>query len=159
MENKLITREINYKTIYPTINIFTNVIFDHFIELSKLDYIKHTKQDIYVLLSSEQLFGYLVKLNGKIIAYLVGETTTTPDGRNVYFLSYIYVIKQYQHIKIGSMLVKKLISHCQDLGIPFIVLICDLHDKKVTNFYKKFGFVIDPILKNNKQHDALCLYL
>lgn len=162
--------EIDSRTIRQSVPTFTQIIYSNFIELTEYSYVKHTIKDIRELLSSEQLFGYIVKYiphtnlqnsvnSEKIIAYLFGETSVMPDGRNAYYLSYIFVAQKYRHLKIGSQLLSKLIKHCQNLGLTFIVLTCDMSDTKLVEFYEKFGFVLDPNLRRNKKHDVMCLYL
>jgi len=150
--------EINSDFIKNNIDIFTEIIFRNFIELQNYLYVKHTKDDIQKLLTSDEFFGYLVRHNKKIIAYLVGEKNNI-DGRYAYYLSYVYVSPNYQGAQIGSKLMTRLINYCQNIGLSFIVLTCDTEDEKLSHFYEKFGFVYDPLLKNNKKHDVLCLYL
>jgi ribosomal protein S18 acetylase RimI-like enzyme len=151
--------QIKSHDVETHVKIYIDIVFNNFIELAKLQYVKHTRQDIYNLLSSEKMFGYIVKYNDKIIAYMFGEISQLSDGRNSYYLTYIYVAQKYRHLKIGSLLLSKIIEHCKHHGIPFIVLTCDTEDEKVMRFYKKFGFILDPILRNNKRHDVLCLYI
>lgn len=159
MQKELMFVEVKYNDILYHKNIFINIIFHNFIDLINYPYVKHTQQDIHNLLSSEQMIGYIVKYDKKIIAYMFGEVSHIQDGRNAYYLSYIYVAPKYQHLKIGTLLLNKIINHCHYYGIPFIILTCDTKDIKVMNFYKKFGFIVDPILKNGKRHNILCLYL
>lgn len=159
MQKGVMFMEVRYQDITKHTNIFTDIIFNNFIDLINYPYVKHTRNDIQNLLSSEQMLGYIVKYSEKIIAYMFGEVSQMPDGRNAYYLSYIYVAPKYQHLKIGTLLLNKIIGHCKHYGIPFIVLTCDTKDIRVMNFYKKFGFIIDPVLKNGKRHDVLCLYL
>lgn len=161
MQKQLIIEEVKYQQIQPNIKMYVNIIFTHFISLTEYSYIDHSQQSIYKLLSSENMFGYIVRhpTTKNIIGYMFGETSLLPDGRNAYYLSYIYVVPKYQHMKIGTILMTKIIQHCKYVGVPFIVLTCDIEDKKLMNFYKKFGFVFDLLLKKNKKHDVLCLYL
>ena len=152
-------QEVNSTDILQNIRIYTEIIFRHFIELTQHQYVKHDRKEIYKMLTSDDMYGYIVRKDSKIIAYLFGEKSVLQDGRNSYYLSYIYVVPKYQHMKIGSILMKRLISNCKHEGLQFIILTCDTQDKKVMHFYEKFGFVYDPLLRNNKQHDVLCLYL
>lgn len=159
---------INIDEVYSfndkqNILLFTKIIYNNFINLINFPYVKHSIKDIQLLLSSENMFGYIVNMNynkeKKIIAYLFGEISTIPDGRHAYYLSYIYVAPKYRHLKIGSFLIKKIIDKCKYDGIPFIVLTCDCENQQLINFYKKFGFVFDSNLKKNKRHDVMCLYI
>lgn len=140
-------------------NILSYIIYKNFIELSRVKYVEHTKKYIANLLSSEQLFGYLVKFNNKIIAYLVGENTQLQDGRYVYYISYMFVVPKYRKLKIGTALLQKVVQHCKNKGINFVVLTFDTNNKILYNFYHNFGFVPDPMLTNGMQHEIFCLYL
>lgn len=151
--------EIEQGTIEKNKFVYAELIYRHFINLIKFPYVKHTKQSIYELLSSDNLFGYIVKNDKKIIAYLFGEYQQVKDGRNVYYLSYVYVSNNYRNKHIGSLLMKLLITHCKKIGIPFIILTYDSYDKKLTLFYKKLGFIVDPVLRNGNRHEILCLYV
>ena len=51
---------------------------------------KRCSVNIYKLLLSDDMHGYIVRFATKIVGYLFGEFTTLSDGRNVYYLSYIY---------------------------------------------------------------------
>lgn len=182
--NSLSVEEVDTQKIYQYIDIYTNIIYYNFIELANRSDVVHTKEDIHKLLLSDDMYGYIVRFANKIVGYLFGEFTTLSDGRNVYYLSYIYIAPKYRQYKIGSVLVQKLIDKCNNRGIMFIVLTCDTHDTRVMHFYQKFGFIQDPVLKrnvsiqdsclsmtstnnimntingyNNVQHDVLCLYL
>ena len=158
-KSEIILKEINHNNIGNNINTFVDIIFNNFSELANIPYINHSRDDIHRLLSSENMFGYFVIYSTKIIAYVIGESIQMHDGRHAYYLSYIYVADKYQHIKIGTLLIKKIIFYCTRIGIPFIVQTCDINNIKLIKFYKKFGFIYDPILKNNKQHEILCLYI
>lgn len=157
--NERYIHKVKSHDIQQNVKIYTEIIYHNFIELAQHTYVKHTREDIYRLLTSDQMFGYIVIYSNKIIAYLFGEISLMPDGRNAYYLSYIYVSPKYQHLHLGTELLSLLINHCKHFGIPFIVLTCDTEDVKVMNFYAKFGFISDPVLKNNRRHDVLCLYL
>jgi len=151
--------EITQTEIEKSVDKLIPIIYNNFIDLVKYPNVKHTKKDIYELLTSDDLFGYIVFYNNNIIAYSFGLSSTMADGRHTHYLSYIYVGQKYRHLKIGSMIMKKIIDHCKQHGIPFIVLTCDTQDKKLMNFYGKFGFIPDPLLKSDNRHDVLCLYL
>ena len=151
--------EISSTDISKSVNKLVPIVYNNFIDLVDQPNVKHTRKDIYELLTSDDLFGYIILYNNNIIAYSFGLSSTMADGRHTHYLSYIYVAPKYRHLKIGTMTLKKLINHCQQSGIPFIVLTCDTQDKKLMNFYSKFGFIPDPLLKSDNRHDVLCLYL
>jgi len=151
--------EVNRHKIHSNISIYTKIIYENFIELTQFSNVKHTPQDIYALLESENMVGYVIIYAKKIIGYLFGEYTSLNDGRNVYYLSYIYIAPKYRKAQLGTKLLIKLINMCNHRGTKFIILTCDSQDKKVMNFYKKFGFINDPVLKRSDRYMVMCLYL
>jgi len=140
--------------------LLANVAFNNFIYLTEFPELMHTKQDIIKTLQASGNLCYLVYDDTKLIGYLIGDFRTLPDNRYGYYISYMYVSEQYRAKKIGSKLMNMLIDKCKSTGTKFIVLTCDVNDTKIVNFYKKYGFNIDPSLgDNNKRHVVFCLYL
>lgn len=153
---KLVVSELR-QMINP--NNLINTIYDNFIYLKEQQNLMHNKQEIKRLLTDENMIGYMVYDGNYIIAYLIGETKHLTDGRIVYYISYMYVAPKYRKHKIGSYLLKKVILDTKNRGLKFILLTYDVSNNKLLNFYTKFGFHRDPILKNNQQHDIFTLYL
>lgn len=156
-------KEVSSGDVRSIAQTLSKIIFNNFIKLNGINYVTHSVNDIHKLLSSDDMFGYFVFLNAqngsKLISYLFGEISTMPDGRHAYYLSYIYVAPKFRQLRIGSLLMNKIIHHCKLTGIPFILLMCDVRNEKLVSFYKKFGFVLDPNLSRHRDHDVLCLYL
>lgn len=134
-------------------------IYNNFASLSHSEQLGHNIKEIKQMLTSDNFIGFFVYDESKIVSYLVGEIKNLNDGRIVYYITYIYVGKQYRHKKIGSQLMKMLIYKCRNWGIGFITLTCDIKNNKVMNFYKNLGFKQDPILKNMGRHEVFTLYL
>ena len=139
--------------------ILTKVIFNNFIYLTHFPELQHNKQDITNILQLDNGMCYLVYDNDSLIGYLVGDFREFPDGRYGYYISYVYVSQAYRNKKIGSTLMNMLINKCKKNGVKFILLTCDTDDKKVVDFYKKYGFIIDSNLGGNKRHNVYCLHL
>lgn len=143
-------------------SLITDVIYNNFAYLSKFPELMHDKQSIKSSMAKDG-FNYLVYHitdKPKLIAYLIGEYKHLPDNRFVYYISYFYVMEKYRSKKIGGTIMKDLIKKCRETGIKFIVLTCDTVDERAVNFYKKHGFIVDPILgKDNKRHNVFALFL
>lgn len=140
--------------------IFADTIYNNFLYLKDFPELMHTQKNIIDTLNTNEGMNYLVYFNKKLIAYLIGDFRTLSDNRYVYYVSYFYVLAAYRNQKLGSQLLQKLINKCKSKGVKFIVLTCDAKDDKAMNFYKKYGFVQDPILgEKNKRHNVYCLYL
>lgn len=153
--NKLTCVEI-YKIKNPS--LLTNTIYNNFIYLKKYPELLHNKEEITKSINSKNNLIYLVFDNKKLIGYLVGDFRTLSDNRYGYYISYFYVGQKYRNNKIGSKLLEKLINNCKK-KTKFIILTCDTFDIKAMNFYKKYGFIEDPILGSNTRHNVYCLFL
>ena len=140
-------------------DVLANVVFNNFIYLKEFPELMHNKKDIIKSLNSEGNLCYLMYDKNNLIAYLIGEFRTLPDNRYGYYISYLYVLKSYRDKKLGSSLMNRIISKCQKTGVNFILLTCDTKDEKIVQFYRKYGFVIDPSLGGEKRHNVYCLYL
>lgn len=133
----------------------TNVIYSNFIELSNYPTLKHTKNDIYNLLKSENVLICLYITNKKIGGYMVGEFMKLNDGRHVFYVSYIYTGIQFRKHGVGSKMMKIVDGLVQQYGLDGIMLTCDSNDQSVYDFYLKKGFMPDMILRNYGQHEVM----
>lgn len=158
MSYKMIVKEI--KRINSDINPLINIIYRNFKYLASSPELGHTHQEIKRLLQNNDMLSLFVyNQKGNLIAYLIGEFKTLNDGRYIYYISYLYVGKSYRSKKIGSQLMKLIISKCKNIGVKYIILTCDTNDKKVLNFYQHIGFIPDPILKNTSNYKVYTKYL
>lgn len=139
--------------------ILSKVIFNNFIYLTHFPDLQHNKQEITRILQLNDGLYFLVYDNSVLIGYLVGDFREFPDGRYGYYISYVYISEYYRNKKIGSTLMDMLIKNCREREIKFILLTCDTNDKKVVDFYKKYGFSVDSTFGENKRHNVYSLYL
>lgn len=137
----------------------SKMIHKHFIYLTSKPELQHTTQELVRLLTDQNMITYFVYDSKIIVAYLVGEVKHLNDGRIVYYVSYIYVAPTYRSKKLGSWLLKSAIQSVQSSGIKYVLLTSDVTDEKLVHFYQKFGFTVDPILKNGSRHEVFVLNL
>jgi len=154
---KLSVKEIT--NMRSGVNSFANVIYNNFIHLSNDPQLQHNTTELRRLLNSSNMVAYVVYQQNTIIAYLVGETKHLNDGRDAFYISYLYIGQKYRGKKLGSKLMKMLINKCNSDGTLYILLTCDIKDKKVYEFYEKIGFMPDAILRNYGRHEVLSLSL
>ena len=139
--------------------LLSSIAFNNFKYLCKFPELAHAEENIYQTLTSSGNLCYLLYDNDLLIAYLIGDFRTLADNRYVYYISYFYIAEKYRNKKIGGKILSMLINKCRSEGLKFIVLTCDTLDDKNVYFYKKYGFVPDPLLGSNKRHNVYCLYL
>lgn len=140
-------------------SLLADVAYNNFIYLTKFPELMHTKQDIIKTLQADGNLCYLLYDGNNLIGYLIGDFRTLPDSRYAYYVSYLYISKQYRNKKLGSRLMDKIIKKCQDNGTKFIILTCDTQDDKIIRFYQRYGFKVDSYLGGNKRHNVFSLYL
>lgn len=151
-----------YKELFPmtgTTKYFIDVIYNNFLNLDKQEGLKHTKDEIKRLLTSQSMVGFLVHDKDILVGYIVGEQINLNDGRLVFYITYIYTAKKYRNKGLGEKLVKYILQKVKKIGLSFVVLKCDGTNEKVCKFYSKRGFVPDPVLSSNGKHKVLVYYL
>jgi GNAT superfamily N-acetyltransferase len=142
-------------------NLLSNIIYNNFVYLTEFPHLSHNKKAINDILKLENNLCFLVYDNDNLVGYLVGDFKTLDDQRYVYYISYFYVMESYRSQGLGGQIIKTVINKCKKLGVTFIVLTCDSYDPKVVKFYKRHGFILDPILGTSAsdRHIVMCLYL
>jgi ribosomal protein S18 acetylase RimI-like enzyme len=153
---KVTVKEIN-KIVSP-LETLINVIYNNFNYLTDPN-LGHTKDEIYRLLTSNQLYGLLVYHDKQLIAYLIGEFKILVDNRYVYYITYIYVSDKYRNKRIGIRLIINILNKCNNKGVKFVLLTFDTSNNKLIRFYNKLGFKKDPILGTGKRHDVYSYFL
>lgn len=138
-----------------------NAVYNNFIHLKEFPSLQHNKEEIRKMLNREEFYGLLIySSKKKLIAYLLGEKMKLNDGRYVYYISYIYVIKEYRSQGIGKRLLKKVINKCKNnFGISFILLTCENENIKARQFYAKQGFVLEKFLPFPPGNTIYCYFV
>jgi ribosomal protein S18 acetylase RimI-like enzyme len=151
-----------YKEISSLSNVdaFVNIIFLNFPELIQIEKLKHTKEQIKKLLTSNKMNGFLVyNKKGVLIAYIIGELINLNDRRTTFYISYLYVANKYRKKGIAKKLMSLIVSKCRKIGIRNITLTVDTDNKSIYDFYLKWGFMPDQILRTYDKYDVLTLNL
>lgn len=139
---------------------FARTIYNNFIYLKDYPQLKHTFEDINKLLKSVNMYSILIHdINGRIIAYLIGEILELDDGKTVLYIDYLYVVSTYRELGIASKILDILISKVNSWDISGIMLTMDTENKKIYDFYLKRGFMPDQKYRRYERHDILSKYI
>lgn len=142
------------------IDDFINVVYNHFIDLSNYENLKHSTNEIRKLLNSDNFRGYIIKYNNKyIVGYILGEITHLNDGRDVFFISYLYTASNFRKHGIASKLMDRIKADMKKQFIYTIMLICDTNNSKLVDFYMKKGFMLDLLLRRYEKHDVFSVLI
>jgi ribosomal protein S18 acetylase RimI-like enzyme len=140
------------------IDRLAKIIFFNFIELENEPDIVFNIDDITSTLKSNNLLGWFLTDNNKIIGYIIGELKELVDGRYVYYISYFYLIHKYRSKGLGFKMMLVCLNYISSINVPFIMLISNVYSSAF-KLYKKLGFGFDPIIKiNNPNFAVLLLY-
>lgn len=137
------------------LKLFTDVIYKNFIHLSNNTELKHTKQEIYKVLKSNNAQVYLIMKNKSIVSYLVGEITKLNDGRNVLYITYLFTSDKFRNYGLASKLLKLSDEICSKNNLDGIMLVCDTENDYIYNFYLMKNFMPDMILRRYSKYDVL----
>lgn len=154
-KNKNYNYNISMSAIPEGTELFARTIYNNFLSLADYPVLKHTMDEIRRLLMSDDLILYLAIRDKKIIGYLVGEFMTLNDGRNVLYISYLYVASKFRKHNVGSNLLKMAMNKSIKSKLNGILLISDTEDKQAANFYAKHYFSYDNILRRYERYDVL----
>ena len=128
----------NYTNDVVSINAITNdTIFNNFIHLANIPQLEHNKNELLRLLTSYNTITYVAYCDDKIIGYLVGEDKQLNDGRIVFYISYIYIGKNYRGMKLGSKFMSLIIDKSKSKGVTFDK---GLSQEEIENIEVKFNF-------------------
>jgi len=136
------------------LSFFVDVIFNSFIQLSRNKSLLHTKIQIEKNLRSENSVIILIMKEKKIIGFLTGNITVLDDRRQVFFISYIYVVENSRNKKIGSTLLQEAEKIAKQSNCLGMMLIFDTYDKILMYFYETHGYMLDINLRRYERHDV-----
>lgn len=109
----------------------------------------HEPKDVKEQFSRKKFFIIVASHNDKI----VGAVRYKIDkSKNLYFYK-LAVLKTHRRVGIGSMLIRELEKVAIKKNCAKILLDC-AQEKKLDDFYKKFGFKIDKIEPHLDHHDV-----
>ncbi len=140
------------------IDRFAKIIYINFMDLQNQPDINFSIDDINSTLTSSGFLGWLLlKDDGTIVGYIVGELKDIGDGRFVYFLSYFYIVKKYRANGLGGKMLLNCIEYIKNINVKYIMLISNIYSNAF-RLYSKLGFVPDPIIKINNPNYVVLIY-
>jgi len=134
---------------------FVSTIYMNFEHLTQFPNLKHTKKDIESTLKSENSQIYLIIVNNKIGAYLIGNILTLDDGRKVLFVAYLFTSKLFRRRGFATKLMELVENKAKLYNLDGVMLMCDTENQKVYDFYLSRGYMSDLILRNYSRFEVL----
>lgn len=132
-----------------------DMVYNNFLELCEYPELKHTKNEITRLVTSKNSKIIFIIVKNKIVAYLIGEIMDLVDGRNVFYINYIYTAKNFRKQGFASRLMDYIDELVKKFNYDGVLLTCDTENDTVYNFYLTRRFFPDLVLRQYKKHDVL----
>jgi ribosomal protein S18 acetylase RimI-like enzyme len=126
----------------------------NFSHLSINPNLKHNHVDIERTIRSKDSQIYLYLVNKKIAAYLIGEITRLEDGRNVFYIAYLFTGKKFRKMGFASKLLETAKQNAKMYKLDGVMLTCDSHNSQVCDFYRTRGFMEDVILRTYSRFEV-----
>jgi GNAT superfamily N-acetyltransferase len=102
------------------------------------------KKEIKQRIISQNSCGFVVKVDNKIIGYLIGLVLQEETGRNeskYAELEHMYIDPKYRNLGIGKKLVKKFKTWAKSKKLKIMKVTVSYKNEKAINFYKKVGLL------------------
>jgi ribosomal protein S18 acetylase RimI-like enzyme len=135
--------------------VFGQTIFNNFRELVQYPKLKHNMKEIMRVIKSPRSIIMFKMYKGKIIGYVLGEIMNLNDGRNVFYITYIFTSPHFRGKGIASELMKTVSNIVEQQSLDGILLTCDSEDTEVYSFYEKRGFMPDLNLRTYDKFEVL----
>jgi len=140
---------------------FQKKIFNDFIKYKNFKTLNHNEIEMKRLFNNKNTILISIVKENYVIGYLMGEflnlgEISLLDERSVFYITYIFIEKNYRDKKYGQKLINKLYSFIKTKNyiIDGYMLRFNYDDEKLKYFYEKNNFFKDLILSTNTEFDV-----
>ena len=134
---------------------FAKTVYNNFKYLERYSNLKHNMTEIIRIIKSPNSIIIFKINNKKIVGYVLGEIIKLNDGRNIFYITYIFTSRQFRLQGIASELLNVVFKIVSDKGLDCVMLTYDSDDVHLKNFYEKKGFMPDVILRTYDKFEVL----
>lgn len=139
---------------------FTKTVYNNFAYRSECGRLKHTQPEIVRLLLSPQLYGVMCYKQQELVGYLVGKMIHLNDGREAFYISYIYVGSKHRSHGLGTRMIGMIYEHAkEELGIGYILVSFMRRNQPAHRYFSRLGFVNDPLIDQNPEKLVMSLFI
>jgi len=103
------------------------------------EFTKYQVNDLKKFIENENNYGFIAKIDNKIVGFAFGYVLLKPDGRKVFYLDAIDVMPEYQNKGIGTNLIKYACNNCKDIDCYKMYLITNKSNVSACKCYEKAG--------------------
>jgi len=137
------------------LNYFGKIVFNNFKELVKIPNLKHNIKEIMRIIKLQNSVIIFKMYKNKIIGYVLGEIMHLNDGRNVFYITYIYTSPFFRGKGIATELMNIINNMVKDQNLDGVLLTCDSENEELYLFYEKRGFMPDLVLRTYDKFEVM----
>jgi len=103
-------------------------------------------------LEDKNAFGFIAKLENRIIGFAYAYTLLRPDGKNMFYLHSIGLLPEYQNSGYGTELLTYIKNYSNSIGCSEMFVITDKGNPRACHIYEKVGG------KNEYENEIVYVY-
>lgn len=113
---------------------------------------KYEVEDLRKFIEGKNNYGFIVKLDNKIVGFAFAYTLLKPDGRKAFYLDAIDVMPNYQSKGFGTGLIVFARDYAKNIGCYKMYLITNRSNVSACKCYEKAGGI------NNANDEVIYVY-
>ena len=90
-------------------------------------------------INTQDAYGFIVKLDGKIVGFAYGYSLVRPDGKVMFYLHSIGILPEEQNKGFGSKLMEYILKFAKENNFSELFVITDKGNPRACHLYEKFG--------------------
>ena len=102
---------------------------------------KYEKEDLIRFVNDKNSYGFIAKLDNKILGFAYGYTLQRPDGKKDFYLHAIDIMAEYQGNGYGTGLMNYIKEYIKTIGFRKMFLITNRSNVSACKCYEKAGGV------------------
>ena len=103
------------------------------------EFTKYQVNDLKKFIENENNYGFIAKIDNKIVGFAFGYVLLKPDGRKVFYLDAIDVMPEYQGKGYGTGLISFARDHAKTIDCYKMYLITNKSNVSACKCYEKAG--------------------
>ena len=107
------------------------------------DNTKYTKEKLLAFINQKNTYGFIAKIENRIIGFCYGCILFRPDGKKDFYMHAIDIQKEYQGKGYGTELIKYAKEYIKNIGCREMFLITNKSNKAACRCYEKAGGIAE----------------
>ena len=121
-------------------------------DVLKDDDMVYNKDFLANFINDEHNFGFIVKLDNKIVGFAYAYSLLRPDGKNMLYLHSMGLLPKYQNQGLGTQLMEYILDYAKNRNFSECFVITDKGNQRACHLYENLGG------KNDYENEIVYVY-